>query len=267
MKKNIIIALVCLVLAIPLTTKARTLYDILKAELGFFPSVEERFPLADQCKINNYSGTREQNIELKTCLKNIVQSSDILNDDEEIQFGLTPPDKLSKTIREDISAGTNEATITVDPLVTLQGRRLTMDDIASTTPRLFFRIGSGDGVTWGYCTGMTDNTTTYDLTGCQLGLRDYGPGLGTDTSLINAHSAGEAFVITNSHHWFNYYLPDLYSSSTIFNEWTFPTGVQNPRFTNTTNCSDAQDICSKRYIDNLVTQGASTSTESLGGIS
>ena len=141
-----------------------------------------------------------------------------------------------------------------------------MQDIASTTPRLFFRIGSGDDVTWGYCTGMTDNTTTYDLTGCQLGLLDYGPGTTVDTANINSHSAGEAFVITNQHHWYNYYFANVYSTSTIYNTWTFPTGYQYPNVGTYVAPIDNEDLAPKKYVDDTASAGAADATIGVKGL-
>ena len=263
MRKKIIIGAICFILAMPLVANAKTLYSLLKDELGYFPTVQERIPLAESCGIYGYSGAYGQNIKFKSCLKNAYTLPPEFDNDK--VFGISV-DKLSKTIREDISAGTNEATITVDPLVTLQGRRLTMQDIASTTPRLFFRLGSGDTVTWGYCTGMTDNTTTYDLTGCQLGLLDYGPGTTVDTANINAHSAGEAFVITNQHHWYNYYFANTYSTSTIYNTWTFPTGYQYPNVGTYVAPIDNEDLAPKKYVDDTASAGAADATIGVKGL-
>lgn len=256
----------CLMVMIPVTTNAKTLYRHLVDQLGYFPTVEERAPLAEECGIYDYVGSHGQNVDFKDCLEETLYLDDpLFNTVEDVDFGISV-DKLSKTIREDITAGTNEATITVDPLVTLQGRRLTMADIASTSPRLFFRIGSGNDVTWGYCTGMTDNTTTYDLTGCQLGLSDYGPGTTVSTANINTHSAGEAFVITNQHHWFNYYFANVMSTSTIQNRWLFPTGYQHPRLTSDVDPTEDNQLAHKAYVDGVAFAGVNDASEIAKGI-
>ena len=233
-----------------------TLYDIYTEKLGYFPSIEERQFDAVECGIENYRGSYRQNIKLRACLLNVKQEPELL-------LGVSPVDRLSKTLRTDITAGTNVATFDVDPLVTLQGRRLVMTDVGGD--RLFFRLGSGDNITWGWCESMTDNTTYYTMAGCTLGLNDYGAGFATSTANIKAHSAGESFIITNSHHWYSYYLFDVKSTSTIFVSGT--TKFENyPQILTYTAPVNSTDFVPKQYVDGISVNGASTSTETNMGI-
>lgn len=213
MKKYLASILIFTLVLLPSLVRSITLYDFYIQNVGYFPSVAERERDAEYCGIKNYSGTKEQNNKLLPCVISLYSYKDDAGNLED-PLGVSPVDKLSKTLRTDISAGTNVSTFDVDPLVTLQGRRLVFTDFGGE--RMFFRLGSGDNVTWGWCEGMIDNTSYYTLNGCTLGLNDYGASFATSTSNIKAHSAGEPFVITNQHHWYSYYLFDTKSTSTVY---------------------------------------------------
>ena len=207
MKKFFLLLILSLIIAFPVSA---SLWDFYQERGEPLPSVEERYPAAANCGIVDYSGEFYQNIDLEACLRGIDTWIDPDFENDRL-LGLMP-DKLQKVLRESIAAGTNNANIDVSPLVTLQGRRLVMTDIGD---RLFVRLGSGDNVTWGYCTGLTDNTSYYTMTGCELGLYDYGDSLNTLTTNILSHSSGEPVVVTNQHHWYLNYFPNKTASSTI----------------------------------------------------
>ena len=217
-----------------------------------FLTCPQRKEISQFYEIDNFDCSAKKNTELLNAF--------LYDYSQEPMLGLMV-DKLSKTIRESITAGTDDTSINVDPLVTLQGHRLVMSDIGN---RLFFRIGSGDNVTWGYCTGITDNTTYYTLTGCVLGLYDYGDSLGSDTANINSHSSGEAFVITNQHHWYLNYFPDKTNSSTISGRWFYDI---YPEASGALSATTSRQLLTLGQAQNLANQGAATSTESVAGIS
>jgi hypothetical protein len=250
MKKYIIIALF---LILPLSASA-SLWSFYAQKGELLPSVSERAVIASGCEIEGqYIGTSDQNLALEACLR----GNEVFVYDDTV-LGLMP-DQVSKVLRESITAGTNNASINVSPFVTNQGHRLVMADVGD---RLFLRFGSGNSSTWGYCTGITDNTTYYTLTGCDLGLNDYGESLVANTDNINSHSSGEPVVITNQHHWFLNYFPNLKASSTITHPWTFD---QFPTiYSSSVIPTSSAQFATKYYVDTVGAGGFSSLNKGLG---
>ena len=83
------------------------------------------------------------------------------------------PSGISVNIREDLVDGSSrtQTTLIVDPLITKDGHRVVMTDIGDIC---FAKIDQGTAseeiISF---TGITDNTTTYTLTGCVWGYNFY----------------------------------------------------------------------------------------------
>lgn len=109
------------------------------------------------------------------------------------------PSGISVRIREDLIDGVSrvQTTLTIDPIVTLDGHRVTMADIGSIG---YAKIDGGTAreeiVSW---TGITDNTTTYTLTGCVWGVNFYN--LENAVGNYKRHTAGAKFEIKTDMHY------------------------------------------------------------------
>lgn len=109
------------------------------------------------------------------------------------------PSGISVRIREDLIDGVSrvQTTLTIDPIVTLDGHRVTMADIGSIG---YAKLDGGTSreeiMSW---TGITDNTTTYTLTGCVWGVNFYN--LSNATANYKRHTAGAKFEIKTDMHY------------------------------------------------------------------
>lgn len=109
------------------------------------------------------------------------------------------PSGISVRVREDLIDGVSrtQTTIIVDPLVTLSGHRITMADIGTIG---YGKIDQGKAseeiISW---TGITDNVTTYTLTGCTWGVNFHN--LENSTANIKRHVSGAQFAIMTDMHY------------------------------------------------------------------
>jgi hypothetical protein len=112
------------------------------------------------------------------------------------------PSGISIRIREDLidGAARTQTTLVVDPIVTLSGHRVTMDDIGDIG---YAKIDGGTAreeiVSW---TGITDNTTTYTLTGCTWGVNFHN--LSAAVANRRRHTSGAKFEIKTDMHYITY---------------------------------------------------------------
>ena len=120
------------------------------------------------------------------------------------------PSGISIKIREDLVAGSarTQTTLICDPIITLDGHRVVMSDIGDIC---FAKLNQGTSneeiISF---TGITDNTTTYTLTGCVWGYNFYDrtgsvqankKKQNSGTSLIistDDHQLGEQFVASDN---------------------------------------------------------------------
>jgi len=109
------------------------------------------------------------------------------------------PSGISVRIREDLIDGASrvQTTLIVDPIITLDGHRLLMTDIGDIG---YGKIDGGTSreeiITW---TGITDNTSTYTLTGCVWGLNFYD--LSNAVANYKRHTSGAKFEIKTDMHY------------------------------------------------------------------
>jgi len=109
------------------------------------------------------------------------------------------PSGISVRIREDLIDGASrvQTTLIVDPIITLDGHRLLMTDIGDIG---YGKIDGGTSreeiITW---TGITDNTSTYTLTGCIWGLNFYD--LSNAVANYKRHTSGAKFEIKTDMHY------------------------------------------------------------------
>ncbi len=109
------------------------------------------------------------------------------------------PSGISVRIREDLIDGASrtQTTLIIDPIITLTGHRVTMADIGSIG---YGKLNGGNSreelISW---TGITDNTSTYTLTGCTWGLNFHN--LEADVDNRRRHTSGNKFEIKTDMHY------------------------------------------------------------------
>ena len=110
-------------------------------------------------------------------------------------------------------------------------------------------------------TGITQNSDgTAQLTGLSRGLERFSP-YSASTTLRTAHAGGSQFVISNSPPCFYENYTSKNNAETISAKWTFGILPES-----STNATTSTQFVTKGLLDNTVLQGASTSTETNGGI-
>jgi len=109
-------------------------------------------------------------------------------------------------------------------------------------------------------TGITQNANgTATLTGVTRGLGFQYP-YAASATYRKAHPGQSIFILSDSPQLFDEY------TKRRSNEWITGTWGFSSNATSTSNCSSAEEYCRKDYVDNVVNQGAATSTESVSGI-
>lgn len=122
------------------------------------------------------------------------------------------PSGISIRTRENLVEGAarTQTTLIIDPIVTLSGDRVTMSDIGD---KGYGKIDQGNSreelISW---TGITDNTTTYTLTGVVWGVNFHNL-LGSIPSNMKKHNSGANFSINTDMH----YIAEQFVSSDDFN--------------------------------------------------
>jgi hypothetical protein len=121
------------------------------------------------------------------------------------------PSGISINIRESLVSGSSrtQTTLNIDPIITKDGHRVVMSDVGDIG---FAKIDQGtDNEEILSYTGITDNTTTMQLTGVVWGYNFY-DGIGDVDANKKSHSSGASFIITNDFH----YLSEQYLSKDDF---------------------------------------------------
>jgi len=109
------------------------------------------------------------------------------------------PSGINIRIREDLIDGSSrtQTTLIIDPIITKGGHRVTMADIGDIG---YGKINQGNSneelISW---TGITDNTSTYTLTGCTWGLNFHN--LSADVNNRKRHTSGNKFSINTDMHF------------------------------------------------------------------
>lgn len=193
-------------------------------------------------------------------------------------FGVTLPDgQLFTTLSGQLVVGGKTYTISGGGISSSQTTiTLTNFDLAGSTQDLrisdFGNLGCGT-IEPGHSTrqefisftGVTQNSDdTATLTGVVRGLQPVSP-YTASTTLQYTHSGGSSFILSNSPPCFYESYANLNASSTISNLWTYK--VYPEIASGVGNATTSLQFTTKNYVDNVVNQGAATSTQTLGGIS
>ena len=110
------------------------------------------------------------------------------------------PSGISINIRQDLVEGASRSgtTLVIDPIITKDGHRVIMSDIGDICyAKLDQGTNNEEIISF---TGLTDNTTTYTLSGCVWGYNFYD----TEGSVVanqKKHVAGGTLLITNDDHF------------------------------------------------------------------
>lgn len=156
------------------------------------------------------------------------------------------PSGISVNLRQNLDEGSARSgtTLDIDPIITLDGRRVTMSDIGDIGfAKLSQGTSSEEIISF---TGITDNTTYYTLTGCVWGYNFY-----NTTGSVNAnkkrHVAGAKFSIATDYHFLATQLVNVDDVQTISGKKTFSTVPDS-----TSDPIDDNDLARKSYVDGVV---------------
>jgi len=170
------------------------------------------------------------------------------------------PSGISVSIRESLVAGASrtQTTLVVDPLITKDGHRVTMTDIGDIA---YAKIGVGTSqeeiISF---TGITDNTSTYTLTGVTWGYNFYNTTGDVDVNK-KKHNSGESFIIGTDFHFVQEQFVNADSNQTIAGVKTFSSSPVVP-----TPTTDYQ-ASTKKYADDLAIAGSPDASTTVKGIS
>lgn len=162
------------------------------------------------------------------------------------------PSGVNVNIRSTLEEGSARSgtTLNIDPIITLDGRRVTMSDIGDIG---FAKLSQGtpseEIISF---TGITDNTTYYTLTGCTWGYNFYDT-TGSVTANQKRHVAGAKFSIATDYHFLYTQLVNVDDAQTVSGKKTFSTVPAS-----TSAPIDDNDLGNKAYIDATAT-GSATS--------
>lgn len=232
------------------------------------PSVAERIPEAQNCGISDYTGTSEQNIAFEDCLRSGAK--------------INEPNFFSKLRQANSEAGIFGAI----NFVQVQDMYLSGSGITSSATSITldqFKYPNGDLVVMsdfgsvGYGTLEPDTTREENikftgisqlgsgkatLTGVTRGLGLSAPYTASST-LQFAHAGGTLFRITNSA---PFYAELLAKQNNEYVDGVITYNVLPVATSTIGTATTTYQFVTKQYVDNVVNQGAATSTETVAGI-
>lgn len=157
------------------------------------------------------------------------------------------PTGISIKIREDLVEGSSrtQTTLICDPIITKDGHRVSMSDIGDICFATLDQGTSNEEII--SFTGITDNTTTYTLTGCVWGYNFYNTTSGVSANM-KRHISGGGFIITNPDHFLSQQYVSVDGDQTVAGVKTFsstPKSTAGDPLVGT-------DLVIKSYVDALV---------------
>lgn len=244
--KKLLFTILFLLIAAPVSAKM----------LWEYGSFDERAEMAVDNGIvantSEYQGTYEQNISLLSVIEN--------NGKIEHLGASTQPAALTTYNLAGSGVSSSATSITLQSLTIPQNDYLIQDADLSDTFYLTLEPGNKVRQEITSCTTVTQNTGgTATLSGCTRGLSPITPYTASST-LQFSHAGGSQVIFSDPPQLFNLY-PAKANSETIAGDWGYTIIPSS-----TDECTETDEFCTKTYIDNSVSQGAATSTESVAGI-
>lgn len=247
--KQILISLMALSLVVG--TVNATLWDYFDGDL---PSVSERVELAENCDINEYEGSYDQNVALEDCLRLNTQNEPNLG-------GTTPIAGGTFTLAGAGVSSTATSIILSSFTITQTDYEILTADLSDT---FYITIEPGNKTRQEIvsCTTVTQSGSSANatLSGCTRGLKPFGT-YAADSNYRFSHAGGSQVILSDPPQLFNQYTAKA-NNETVAGFWDFtylPTSSATPTSTS--------HLVNKTYVDNQVNQGAATSTPATAGIS
>ena len=179
-------------------------------------------------------------------------------------LGAFRPSGYSGKLLTRLNSGGSESSFNTTPCTTPDGQTITANAIGD-----FIVITVNPGA----ANEEKVSASTVSCSGTTLTwtIENRGLSFASATSTITAnkkqHAIGETVIISNDDQFLATQYVDIDSSQTIAALKTFTLGALfGTAASSTDECTALNEYCTKTYIDNLVNQGAATSTESIGGI-
>ena len=174
---------------------------------GNLPSIQERQWLASSCNIDDYSGTKQQNITLLGCLLNQDKEIDKLvpkaeEFSEVLGAGYVPVTGYQSRTTQYISA--SATTIPVVATTDKAGNQISLSNISeANVVKVYMNLAPGTNKEEPIlCTGLTATSWT----GCTRGLSFQGSSETSSSTIAQTHNAGTPIIITNIAQSHNQYI-------------------------------------------------------------
>lgn len=260
--KKLLPLLLFTLFAIP-TVVGATLYQYYQERGEYLPPIVERSEDAIKCGIDNYVGSYEQNEALEACLRGDTRKNTISFFNKLVPEGYLGAINFVQ-VQDMYLAGSGVALDATS--ITLNSFKYPNGDTVSMTD--FGEKGFGtlepntvreENISFTGITQLGSGKAT--LTGVTRGLGLSSPYTASST-LRFPHAGGTIFRITNSAPFYNELLTKK-NDETITGKVTYNV---YPVFTDSTTATSSEQFVTKRYVDNVLNQGAATSTEVIAGI-
>lgn len=182
---------------------------------------------------------------------------------EEITFGANLPIAGSTYNLAGSGVSSSATSITLKSLTLPQTGQKLVDSDFSDTFYVTLEPGNRKKQEIIACTTVTQNAGgDATLSGCSRGMSPITPYTASST-LQFTHGGGTQVIFSDPPQLFREYASKE-NTETVSGAWTFST---YPKFTDSTLCSDSEELCSKRYVDSVAIAGSPLATETVQGIS
>tara|TARA_Y100000310_G_scaffold91907_1_gene89430 strand:+ start:620 stop:2281 length:1662 start_codon:yes stop_codon:yes gene_type:complete len=247
MIKKTLIIILAISFGVGITAQAKQLW-----EYGVF---SERAVVAESIGIEDYEGTYDQNLTLLEWYETQL--------DSELIFGATLPIAGSTYTLAGSGITSSGASITLQSFTIPQNGYKIQDSDLSDTFYITLEPGSTKRQEIVSCTTVVQNANdTATLSGCTRGLSPITPFTSSST-LQFAHAGGSQVIFSDPPQLFNEYV-SLANTQTLTGQKFFDIF---PEFSDGTSPTTTNQFATKGYVDNLVNQGAATSSLTVAGIS